>query len=359
MAASPLDGEKGVAEPLAEQAELPPPEERIAAVPSPLPSPGPLELAWLLEVPASALAAASFERDGFAVAEGVLPPPLCAALIERLDAMLAGTFDTGVSPDKVPSSVRTRKPRVEQFVNAWKGDALFDAVVHSSRLAAWVAELAHWPEGAEVLQDQIWSKPPGSGPIGFHRDTAYMGEGVVTAWLTLDDLEPNLGPLEYARGSHLWKPAAYDGYTPSLFGKKDYRVELDKAAAHNDAKPEIIQVLARRGGGSIHDGRTWHGSGVNRSKRPRRGLGIHFGRRGVCPQNKTTFARSIESGSRGAGTAARPEAEMPASAADAARASAVAPAARSGGYATDGAAAAAPVAEGRADPALDSCDKSS
>merc|ERR1719476_228468 len=112
--------------------------------------------------------------------------------------MLSGDFDTGVQPDKMPSAQPRRRPRVEQFVNAWKGDRLFEAVVHSAGLAAWVADVAGWPGGAEVLQDQVWCKPPRSGPIAFHRDAAYMGEGVITMWIALDDLEPSLGPLEYA-----------------------------------------------------------------------------------------------------------------------------------------------------------------
>jgi len=244
-----------------------------------------------------------FLRDGFITANAILPQDLCQALVLRLDAMLAGDFDTGVQPDKVPLAVPRRRPRVEQFVNAWKGDTLFNSVVHHERLATWVAGVAGWRDGAEVLQDQVWCKPPGSGPIGFHRDTAYMGETVVTVWISLDDLEPSLGPLEYARGSHHWEPPPYDGYTPALFGKKDYRCELDKAATYCDQRVDIVQVLVPQGGGSIHDGRTWHGSAVNRSQRPRRGLGIHFGPKGARPCPLTAFAARMAS-SDGFGQAA-------------------------------------------------------
>lgn len=248
----------------------------------------------------------TFAAQGFAVAESLLPYELCDALVARLDALLGGEFDTGVPPDKVPFAKPVRRPRVEQFVNVWKGDSLFGSLVHSEALADWVAGVAGWPHGAEVLQDQIWCKPPGSGPIAFHRDTAYMGEGVVTLWITLDDLEPNLGPLEYARASHLWKPPPFEGYAQSLFGKRDWRCELDKAAAYCDATVELVQVLARRGGGSVHDGRTWHGSAVNRSRRPRRGLGIHYTARGAPRTMPTALARQMNRGSGGAGEVAEP-----------------------------------------------------
>jgi ectoine hydroxylase-related dioxygenase (phytanoyl-CoA dioxygenase family) len=38
-----------------------------------------------------------------------------------------------------------------------------------------------------------------------------------------------------------------------------------------------VRVEVPVGGGSIHNGRLWHGSGPNRSATlPRRGLGIHY-----------------------------------------------------------------------------------
>jgi len=235
----------------------------------------------------------AFLTDGFVVVEQVLRESLCDDLTRRLDAMLAGEFDTGQSPDKVPSAMPRRRPRVEQLVNAWRGDRLFTSVVQSDALAAWVADMLGWSHGAEVLQDQIWCKPPGSGPIGFHRDAAYMGEGMATLWLALDDLHPALGPLEYARGSHTWPPPAYDGYMPSLFGKKDYKCELNKAAALCGKAVDIVPVLVARGGGSLHTGSTWHGSGVNRHTHARRGLGIHFGPLGARPVAPTALARQL------------------------------------------------------------------
>ncbi|CAK0863341.1 unnamed protein product [Prorocentrum cordatum] len=125
--------------------------------------------------------------------------------------------------------------------------------------------------------------------------TRYLNcaKGVFTAWLALDDLEPDLGPLEYACGSHLWPLPQSEGYRPALFGRKDYRTELEKAAAHAGQSICVTQVLVPQGGGSVHDGRTWHGSGVNRSGRPRRGLGVHFGPRGARPTPPTALARRI------------------------------------------------------------------
>jgi len=236
---------------------------------------------------------ADYATNGFAIVDHLLSQALCRDLIDRLEAMLAGAFDTGTPPDKVPLVVPRKHPRVEQFVNAWKGDRLFQHIVQSREIAEWVASVACWEGGAEVLQDQVWCKPPKSGPIAFHRDTAYMGEGVVTLWIALDYVDSALGPLEYAKGSHRWAPPPYEGYSRSLFGRKDWHEELIKAAAYSDESIHLAQVLVPQGGGSIHDGRTWHGSGVNTSKRARRGLGIHFGPRGALAAPPTALAKKI------------------------------------------------------------------
>ena len=39
---------------------------------------------------------------------------------------------------------------------------------------------------------------------------------------------------------------------------------------------QLFQVSVKAGGCGIHDGRLWHDSGQNKSKKPRRGLGIYF-----------------------------------------------------------------------------------
>ncbi|CAE8630591.1 unnamed protein product [Polarella glacialis] len=190
---------------------------------------------------------------------------------------------------------RKKCVQVQQFVNAWKGDRLFDAVVHSETLNNLVAAVAGWPHGAKVLQDQVWCKPPGSGTLAFHRDTSYMGMGVHTMWLALDDMTPEVGTLEYARGSHSWKTKGTGtADIPNLYAK-DPRYVLSAAAKGSRNKVDLVPVVVQKGGGSIHDGLTYHGSDANKSADcMRRGLGIHFmARDAKATDAPTLFARSL------------------------------------------------------------------
>lgn len=50
-------------------------------------------------------------------------------------------------------------------------------------------------------------------------------------------------------------PPPYDGYAPSLFGKKDWHAELEKAAAFcGAAKPDLVQVLVSYTSGCLLGG---------------------------------------------------------------------------------------------------------
>jgi len=93
-------------------------------------------------------------------------------------------------------------------------------------------------------------------------------------------MEEEIGPLEYVKGSHLWG----DGRCGSAnqFFQPNGGFKLVRSAAEKEGLSwediDIVSMAGLAAGGiSIHDGRTWHGSGKNTSgTRPRRGLGLHY-----------------------------------------------------------------------------------
>lgn len=239
---------------------------------------------------------------------------LSSAFVDKLNTELSGmangTFPTGVQPDKCPPNSSKRPNRVQQWVNVWKSSNMFKQIVHSPRLGMLVNALAPWNTevadlGTRVAQDQVWMKPPDSAPLVFHRDTPYFhftNNQVVTVWIALDDMEEDMGPIEYVKGSHLWKATDHNEAEPGKergrarqFFQKDvlYFVNAARKAERSTVSNqendeaglireendlEIISMKGmRKGGISIHDGNTWHGSMKNKSKeKARRGIGIHF-----------------------------------------------------------------------------------
>ena len=241
---------------------------------------------------------AAFEADGFVVIQSLIGIATCVALQERLEKVLRGNGDLGL-PDKAPTfrpETRCKKGKVPpalggpskrtlQLINCWKADSEFRALVRSPRLGEVVATLAGWNAGARVANDQIWAKPPGARALSFHRDSAYFDfvpADVVTVWIALDDMDHELGPLEYVHGSHKWCDALGSAAQFFVRGGGGHRDHLLAAAALETpplAERDLVisEVGVRAGGCGIHNGRTWHGSGGNSSRtKPRRGLGVHF-----------------------------------------------------------------------------------
>ena len=249
-----------------------------------------------------------FDADGFVRVAQLVPAEFATRLNARLERLLRGEYDTGTPPDKRPKAPKgagtlgfsgeRRGQRTLQLINVWKSDKAFAALARSPTLGRVVAELAGWPSGARLAQDQVWAKPPGAPPLVFHRDSPYFDfapADVLTVWVALDEMLPELGPLEYVRGSHRWGEGR-SGSAAQFFDSD--RLALVRSAAQREGiEPEEIPALVvsmahmAAGGASIHDGRTWHGSGPNDSRNaPRRGLGLHFVP--AC----ATFAPGVELG---------------------------------------------------------------
>ena len=248
--------------------------------------------------PMAPLSPEGFAVEGFVTIPELVDPQYCSLLNDRLERVLRGEYDTGVPPDKAPHFKAEerckpgKKPlplggpskRTLQVINVWKADQSFAALVRSPTLGRLVAQLAGWASGARIANDQVWAKPPGGAALTFHRDSPYFDftpPDVVTVWIALDDMDAEVGPLEYASGSHLWGEGRV-GSANQFFDTADRHGLLYNAARREGVtEPEenlrIYQLHVRTGGAGIHNGRLWHGSGPNSStSRPRRGLGIHF-----------------------------------------------------------------------------------
>jgi hypothetical protein len=265
-----------------------------------------------------------FRNDGFIVCPRVVSVDAVDLLNDRLEDVLRGKYDRGRKPDKTPRLIKGEKPinipsdqqqeeqdttttnqkkknskrrsgmgpigfsgnlenvKVLQIINIHKADSMFRELETNLTLATIVAQLAGWENGARLAQDQVWAKPPGAPPLVYHRDSPYFmfePSDVVTVWFALDDMDEEVGPLEYVKGSHLWG----DGRVGSAnqFFQANVKSLLKSAAEREGLDLERLEIVSmaglKAGGLSIHHGKIWHGSGRNDSTtRPRRGLGMHF-----------------------------------------------------------------------------------
>jgi phytanoyl-CoA hydroxylase len=127
--------------------------------------------------------------------------------------------------------------------------------------------------GVSVYFSQVFFKPPGGGgPKPAHQDNFYFGpndeEGVVTAWIALDDATLENGCLEFGEGTNLGP--VYPHEAPP---GEPFNLQLPEAL---QARQPMSPAPVRRGGVSFHHGNTFHRSAPNLSSRWRRAIALHY-----------------------------------------------------------------------------------
>ena len=132
--------------------------------------------------------------------------------------------------------------------------------------------------GVSVYFSQIFFKPPeGGGPKPAHQDNFYFGptdpEGIVTAWIALDDATLENGCLYFGDGTN--QGPVYGHVAPA-----DEPFNLQLPPAVRDKQP-MVPAPVRKGGVSFHHGNTFHQSGPNHSTGWRRACALHYVKNGV------------------------------------------------------------------------------
>ena len=136
--------------------------------------------------------------------------------------------------------------------------------------------------GVSVYFSQIFFKPPeGGGPKPAHQDNFYFGpadpEGMVTAWIALDDATLENGCLYYGDGTNVGP--VYDHFAPE---SEPYNLQIPAEILE---RQPMTPAPVRKGGVSFHHGNTFHCSDSNRSDKWRRACALHFVSNGNAFEN--------------------------------------------------------------------------
>ncbi len=164
-----------------------------------------------------------------------------------------------------------------------------DAVARILRkplVGAVAARLAQADE-IRVFQATLIYKPPNpqepSNIVPWHFDKHYWqtstSERMLTAFIPFHDCFEEMGTITMVDGSHLWKEIGGDDNTTKHFAERNAS-ELEQLVADNAAfnNAEVVKVPVNipKGHMNFHHCRTYHGSGANRTDRPRRSVALHL-----------------------------------------------------------------------------------
>ena len=201
----------------------------------------------------------AFRREGFVHLRDVLPADVLAAYGREITRLTIA-----LNTQTLPLEERTTYDRAFlQVMNLWQHSAVVRDFVFGRTLARIAADLLE-VEGVRLYHDQSLYKEPGGGITPAHADQYYWplaSDRTVTAWIPLQPIPREMGPLAFYAGSHR-----------SALGRdlpiSDESETAITAAMEAQAFP-IVDEAFDLGDVSFHAGWLFHKAGPNVSKTPR------------------------------------------------------------------------------------------
>ena len=226
----------------------------------------------------------AFDRDGFVIVPGFLPPDELAELTANLDRYVREVVPT--LEDAHAFYVEKGRPETLKQMQHMGIDPFFRDYPRHPRWVALAEALLGEP--AEGQEPEWFNKPPGTeSPTPPHQDNYYFNlkpPSVLTIWMALDPVNEENGCLRYVAGSHRRGIRPHDRSNILGFsqGVTDY--------GPDDTAREV-KICLQPGDVAVHHGETIHRADPNRSAmRNRRAFAMVF--KGVsCRRDEEAFAR--------------------------------------------------------------------
>ena len=206
-----------------------------------------------------------------------------------IDTGAADRFDMERMKALVRSDVEARPLREEDpsdemglffyDVAAWKHDRGVREVAFDSALPEIVSTLLD-ARYVNFWEDTTFVKAPHTRQkTAFNQDLAYFqieGEQCVIVWIPLDPAGLENGVTQYVRRSHLWGQT----FAPNVFvSQTPISTSTEIRCPDIEAAPELYDIVSfdvEPGDVIIHDVRTVHGAGGNRSDTWRRAMSFRY-----------------------------------------------------------------------------------
>jgi len=141
--------------------------------------------------------------------------------------------------------------------------------------------------------DQIFWKPPKKGGVvAWHQDYSYWTRtkpvAHLTCWCGLDDSTKENGCLQYIAGSHRWGLLPKTVLAGDIAGIKAYLNDEQKKQFEHPLYAEV-----KAGEAIFHHSLTLHGSGENKSDKPRRAFVINAFADGVISDSNEAMLEGV------------------------------------------------------------------
>jgi len=202
-----------------------------------------------------------FHADGFIRLRGVLSADVLAEYAPEINRLV----DEGNRLKNIPLAERTLYDQAFiQVCNLWTRNDRVREFVFGKRLARIAAELMG-TRGVRIWHDQALYKEPSGGFTPWHVDQQYWPMTTshsITAWIPLQPVPIEMGPLCFGRGSHRKRI----GHDLEISAESEQQI---RDAVRKERIDEVQEPFAL-GDVSFHMGWTLHRAGPNTTAGPRR-----------------------------------------------------------------------------------------
>jgi hypothetical protein len=203
---------------------------------------------------------AAFRARGWAFVPGLLTEAEARDLARRARD-LVGADARHVAREGIDLPPEVVGNAYSSFSNAWDADPRFHDLSRAPGLGRLAARLLGRDCEFRFGGDAVLTKQPAGGtvsrPTFVHQDQSFLpfDRTSLTVWIALDEVTPDMGPLQFRSGSHHVGPL---GRT----------VRLDEWVQLEDC-PESAAHHMRPGDATVHHSLTFHGTSANSSDRVR------------------------------------------------------------------------------------------
>ena len=157
-----------------------------------------------------------------------------------------------------------------QLFNLWREDEEINTFVHSKRLGSIATQLMQ-VEGVRMYHDQALYKEAGGGITPWHADQYYWPvdtDKTITAWIPLQPIPLEMGPLEFSAGSH----QIVEGRELAISDESEERIQQRLKVTDFDHVIEAFDL----GEVSFHSGWVFHRAGANTTAQTRKVMTIIY-----------------------------------------------------------------------------------
>jgi hypothetical protein len=234
-----------------------------------------------------------FRADGFIRLPEVLPPETLAHYGNHIDALVEQR-----NSHQPMEGRSTYGKAFLQIMNLWTQDPIARELVFSRRLARMAAELLGAP-GVRLYHDQALYKEPGGGFTPWHTDQQVWplaGDTCCTAWIPFQPVPLEMGPLSFARASHLANFGRYVGVAGEPTGVEQTELgdESERVLTRSLRELPHVNEPFALGDVSFHSGWTFHRGGPNRTGQMRAVMTIIYMAEGTMVKPPQTRNQRVD-----------------------------------------------------------------